>query len=145
MNGPVKNRSLVGSGFPPSLRFASARRAVAQSAEAAAGLEKIRLKADATGNGEGLRYVRPPVLFEQIVEGFLRAARRRRGRGRRAGCRRAGLALDGGAGREQRAAVALVFRRHPRRDAVVERTFPADAGVERHALDAGMHVDATAG
>src|SRR5213592_3272711 len=84
-------------------------------------------------------------LFEQIVEGLLRAARRRRGRGRRAGCRRAGLALDGGAGREQRAAVALVFRRHARRDAVVERTFPADAGVERHALDAGMHVDAAAG
>jgi hypothetical protein len=55
---PQNAQNNVGSGFPPSLRFASARRAVAQSAEAAAGLEEIRLKADATSSLGVLRVLR---------------------------------------------------------------------------------------
>jgi hypothetical protein len=73
------------------------------------------------------------VLFEQIVEGLTRT--------RRSG-RRAGLALDGGARLEQGAGVALVFWRNSRGQRL--RALPTCTGVERHAVDAAVNVDAAA-
>src|SRR5580765_8395806 len=81
----------------------------------------------------------PRSLLEQIVKRLLRAVRRAR---RAAAGGRTRLALDRRSRREQRAAVAFVLGRDAGRDAGVFRALPPDTGVERHALNTAMEIDA---
>ena len=71
-------------------------------------------------------------LLEQVVEG-LSCGRRTLG---------AGLALDGGPRREQRALVSCVFRRDARSQRL--RALEPRAGVERDTLDATVEIHAAA-
>src|SRR5262249_34698654 len=79
-------------------------------------------------------------LLEEIVEGLARAGDA--GRALLGGRRRARLPLDARAGREERAHVAFVLRRDARGELRVQRALPPRARVERHALDAGVQIDA---
>src|SRR6266852_5565263 len=82
-------------------------------------------------------------LLEQIIKRLPRArARRGIAAARRRGAAR--LPLDRRARGEHLAHVAFVFRRHPRAELRALRALPPGAGVERHALDAAVQIDAAA-